>query len=293
MQGTLIDSKYQNASDLKLRSDALEGDKKALEVLIKNHYSFIYNVALKMTLDPNDAEDVAQEVVIKVITSLRSFNEKSAFRTWLYRIVCNHILNMKKRHCEYAIKGFEEYGRELSDFPDHLFPSEYENTPEKSVILEEIKLSCTAGMLMCLDREQRLIYILGAIFEIDHVLGSEILDISKDNFRQKLSRAKSQLGSFMNGQCSLVKATNSCKCSKKAKSFIDAGMVNPKKMTYNTDYLNKINQILPDRDSEMASEIETASVAIFQGAPFQEKETLKNKILNVISTESVRKSLDI
>ena len=293
MQGTLIDSNHKDASDLTLRSDALSGKTEALEALIKKHYSFIYNVALRMTLDPQDAEDVTQEVVIRIITSLNSFEGKSSFRTWLYRIVCNHILNMKKRHCEYAISGFETYGKELSNMPDHSFPKEYQNSPEEVMILEEVKLGCTAGMLMCLDREQRLIYILGAIFEIDHVIGSEVLDITKDNFRQKLSRAKSQLRSFMNGQCSLVNSNNKCKCNKKTKAFIEAGMVDPKKMTYNIDYQKKINQILPAKDAEMAAELEDASVSLFQNAPFHENKGLKSRLVEIINTNSLRKSLNI
>lgn len=285
MKGTLINSNPQGASDLTLRTEALNGDKKALETLIKNHYSFIYNVALKMTLDPNDADDVTQEIIIKVITNLGSFEGRSSFRTWLYRIVCNHVLYMKKKHCEYEIKGFDMYGTELNAMPDHPFPAEHQNNPEEAMILEEVKLGCTAGMLMCLDREQRLIYILGAIFEVDHVLGSEILEITKDNYRQKLSRAKTQLASFMNGQCSLINSANPCKCSKKARAFIEAGMVDPKRMVYNADFKRKINQVLPQKDHEISEEIEKASVELFQDAPFQEKEELKEKLLGIIQSD--------
>jgi RNA polymerase sigma factor (sigma-70 family) len=49
-----------------------------------------------MTLSPFDAEDVTQEVLIKVITKLSQFKGKSNFRTWLYRITFNHFLKMKK-----------------------------------------------------------------------------------------------------------------------------------------------------------------------------------------------------
>ena len=80
-------------NDKDLINDALGGSKTALEHLLKRHYNFIYNVALRFVLNPDDAQDLTQEAVIKVITKLSQFNQKSEFRTWLYRIVFNHFLN--------------------------------------------------------------------------------------------------------------------------------------------------------------------------------------------------------
>jgi RNA polymerase sigma factor (sigma-70 family) len=61
---------------------SLDGDKHALNELIKLHEPFIYNVAWKYTNDENEAKDLTQEVLIKVITKLSSFEGKSSFRTW-------------------------------------------------------------------------------------------------------------------------------------------------------------------------------------------------------------------
>jgi RNA polymerase sigma factor (sigma-70 family) len=78
-------------------ASALRGDKMALESLILRHQSWIYNVAVNMVGDLQLAQDVTQEVLIKVITKLSTYvSEKAAFRTWLYRIVLNHILTLFK-----------------------------------------------------------------------------------------------------------------------------------------------------------------------------------------------------
>jgi DNA-directed RNA polymerase specialized sigma24 family protein len=53
-----------------------------------------------MVFRPHDAEEVTQEVLVKVITKLSTFKGKSTFRTWLYRIAANHVLNMKRRWAE-------------------------------------------------------------------------------------------------------------------------------------------------------------------------------------------------
>ncbi len=291
MKGTLIDFKHSDKEDLELRSSALTGDKKSLEKLIEKHYAFIYNIALKMTFEPADAEDTTQEIIIKLITNLAKFKGKSSFRTWLYSIVVNHILNMKKRHCETLIGSFDDYGRELDKMPNHKFPTAYSLGPDKQVILDEIKYSCTAGMLLCLDREQRLIYVLGEIFEIDHNLGAEILSVSKDNYRQKLSRARNQLVQFMNSKCGLVNKKNPCRCSKKTRAFIDAGVINPNNLLFNKDYIKKIYQVLPELESKINNELERQCAFIFKDTPFQNREELKAKLIKVLDSDTFKDSL--
>jgi RNA polymerase sigma factor (sigma-70 family) len=61
---------------------------------------------------PQDAEDATQEILIKVLTRLSPFEGRSSFRTWLYRIVVNHMLNMKRERVEVrrASIDFASYG---------------------------------------------------------------------------------------------------------------------------------------------------------------------------------------
>ncbi len=91
MKNPLLDKTDQDKKDNILIQSALEGDKASLEILIKRHQDWIYNIALRMVWDPEDAKDVTQEVLIKIITHLSGFKGKSSFRTWAYRIVTNHV----------------------------------------------------------------------------------------------------------------------------------------------------------------------------------------------------------
>ena len=100
-----FDQEYQQKEEQQLIQDAVNGSKKALEQLIHQHYSFIYNVAIRYVLSPEDAEDLTQEVIIKVITKLSQFKQESSFRTWVYRIVFNHFLKSKKRNLEKTAKN--------------------------------------------------------------------------------------------------------------------------------------------------------------------------------------------
>lgn len=260
-------SSYSKTTDAELVSAALDGNKAALEQLVVRHQQFIYNVAWRMVLNPQDAEDVTQEVLIKIITRLGQFKGKSEFRTWLYRIVVNHILNMKKRPLETVVTDFEEYGDTLDNMPDEVLTEEEALTLRETI--EEVKISCMAGMLLCLDRPQRLVYILGELFEIDHKIGSEILEISPDNFRQRLSRARKDLYNFMQNKCGLVNKENPCRCRKKTKGFIAAGFVDPNNLRFNINYIKRIYQVVPEKMDQYCETVDDYYAQLYGEHPYQ------------------------
>src|SRR5580765_2780263 len=96
--------------DAELVEQAKSGDRSALEKLVLRHQAWIYNIAVRMVFQPQDAEEVTQEVLVKVITKLSTFHGESKFRTWLYRIAANHVLNMKRRSVETQSLTFAKYG---------------------------------------------------------------------------------------------------------------------------------------------------------------------------------------
>jgi len=102
-------------------------------------------------------------------------------------------------------------------------------------------------MLLCLNKEQRLIYIIGDIFAADHTIGAEIMDINKDNFRKKLSNARKQLHNFMLNKCGLVNKDNPCRCNKKVTVSLDAGIIDAKNLLFNRkEFSNFKNSIEAD-----------------------------------------------
>ena len=277
---------YTDQVDADLVALATQGDKKALETLITRHQIFVYNLALKMTRQPEDAEDLTQEVFIKAITALAKFKGKSSFRTWMYRITVNHFLNSRKKKQEIKVQDFESYFNSIDSMPE----SELNTIEQKelSETVEEIRINCTAGMLMCLDKEQRLIYILGEMFDIDHLLGSEILGITPGNFRIRLMRARKDLYNWMNKRCGLINEANPCRCARKTKGYIKAGIVDPDHLTFNIRYKQRIWD-LSNKDAKTISEtVEDLYRKVFQSHPLQLPLT-KNRIVDeVINNELIR-----
>ena len=278
---------YPDHIDSELIRFAVNGNKGALQSLVVRHQIFIYNLALKMTRNREDAEDLTQEVFIKATTSLSRFEGKSAFRTWLYRIAVNHFLNSQKRKTELIINDFESYFESIENMPDHEL-NEVEQDELKDSI-EELRISCTAGMLMCLDREQRLIYILGEMFKVDHNLGSEIMGITTGNFRVKLSRARSDLYMWMNKKCGLINVSNACRCAKKTKAYIETGAVDPNRLQFNTDYRNRVFDLSADAAPNLEVRIEELHSKVFRDHPLQEP--TRTKLVDEILGDDLLRSV--
>ena len=216
-----------DVDDFELVEEARKGSRAALEKLVLRHQAWIYNIAVRMVFHPHDAEEVTQEVLVKVITSLGTFRGESQFRTWLYRIAANHVLNMKRRTSETRVTTFADYGAAINRTPDLDLPDPKTVPVELPLLVEEAKNGCTMGMLLCLDRRQRLIFTLGEILGASDTVGGAILETTADNFRQGLTRARRDLHSFMNNQCGLVNTNNPCRCPKKTRGFIEEGHVDP------------------------------------------------------------------
>jgi RNA polymerase sigma factor (sigma-70 family) len=245
-----------------------EGNRDALETLISRHQGWIYNIALRMVYFPQDAEDATQEILIKLLTSLSSFEGRSRFRTWLYRIVVNHILNMKRSRAEDAGYTFEVYAQGLRSAPDLELPDPNTVPADVQLLVDEARIGCSMGMLLCLDREQRLIYILGAIFGVTDVVGGELLDISRDNFRQKLARARRDLHRFMHDECGLVNEANPCRCAKKTQAFINAGFVDPRNLLFARSHITRVRDVAPDAHGQIEA-LDAAYGEVHREHPFR------------------------
>ena len=193
-----------NSEEALLVARARAGEIGAIEEIVRGHQAWIYNLAVRMLQHPFDAEDATQEILVKALTRLSSFEGRSSFRTWLYRLAVNHVLNTKRGRRERETVTFQCYGHGLDATPDLDPPDEGSAPADVRLLVDEARLRCTSGMLLCLDREQRVIYILGEIFGLTDGVGAELLDISRDTFRQRLARARRDLHSFMNDKCGLV-----------------------------------------------------------------------------------------
>lgn len=257
---------------------ATQGDKKALEKVVIEIQDLVYNLALRMLWHPEDAKDASQEVFIKIITNLGSFNHKSAFTTWVYRVTSNTLINYKKKYFKESI-SFDEFETQLNQgFSDSIdFTS---NETEQKLLVLEVKIGCSNAMLQCLNKKSRLVYIIGEILEFNSIQGAEILSITPDNFRQKLSRARNKIRSFMQSNCGIINKKNPCRCAKKIDSSIAKGMICPDKLQFVTD----------NRDVALIDTIDSIEneVSLYQSNPnYNTPEKIIKEVKNIITAANI------
>jgi RNA polymerase sigma factor (sigma-70 family) len=279
----LADNASTDPGDSVLVARARAGDRGALEELIRHHQGWIYNIALRMVFYPQDAEDATQEILLKAVTSLSSFEGRSSFRTWLYRIVVNHVLNMKRGRAEQAVISFSAYGQAIADTPDLDPPDPGIASPEVRLLVDEAMIACTSGMLLCLDREQRLTYILGQIFGVTDTVAAEVLEISSESFRQRLARARRDLRNFMNDKCGLVNKSNPCRCARKTRGFIAAGHVDPDNLLFARDRVAEVREEVT-KAYETIKSLDDQCADIYRRHPFYKPPDLGQMLRRLVES---------
>jgi hypothetical protein len=142
-------------------------------------------------------------------------------------------------------------------------------------------LSCTSGMLLCLDREQRLTYILGAIFGVSDTVGADLLEITAENFRQRLTRARRDLSNFMNDKCGLVNKSNPCRCAKKTRGFMQVGYVDPNNLLFSRGRMSEVREAAP-KVFETIKNLDDECAEIYRGHPFYKPPDLRQVLRQLI-----------
>jgi RNA polymerase sigma factor (sigma-70 family) len=201
----------------KLAKAARQGDQVALERLVRHIRTPIYNLAVRMLGNSADAEDATQEIIIKISTHIRNFRGESRFSTWYRRVATNHLLNMRKHIAK-------QQSLSLNDLPDHTLAAQVSSTPadiDPSPWLGEAKIACMQAMLLRVSRAQRAVYILGDILGLASKQAAEILDITPEAYRKRLSRARQNLRDFVQLNCGLARPGNPCRCWREMKTAIE------------------------------------------------------------------------
>lgn len=211
---------------------ALSGDKESLESIILSVQDLIFNLSLRMLGTFADAEDAAQDIILKIITNLSSFKKQSSFTTWVFSIASNHLKNYKKHMFAHMPLSFEYYGNDIENGNIHDIPDLTQNV-EKAILADELKMSCTNVMLQCLDAESRCIFILGTMFKLDSRIAGEVLGLTPEAYRQRLSRIRKKMASFLEKYCGEY-GYGKCKCINRLNYAIQNHRLDPAQLDYTT-----------------------------------------------------------
>jgi RNA polymerase sigma factor (sigma-70 family) len=201
------------------------GDRQAAESLLLAVQDDVHRLALRMTGTRDDALDATQEILVKVLTHLSTFRNESALTTWVHRIAVNHLLDRKRSAVERLELSFAAFA---DDLHDGLTPVAPNADPELDVLARQVKHGCTLALLVCLDRDLRIAYILGEVFRVSSGEGAWICGINETAYRKRLSRARAEVRAFVAENCGLVAPERArCHCRKRVPAAVRLGRIEP------------------------------------------------------------------
>lgn len=276
-------SLFQNEDDPTVIAAAQHGDRAALEAIVERHRPWVYNISVRMLGDPGTAEDATQDIFIKVLDRLDRYEERGAFRTWLYRVAFHHLLNLKRTRFETAVDSFENYEAGLRHTPN--MDLDDIPLPERELLVEEAKIACMTGMLLCLNRDQRLAFVLGSVFNLSDTVAAEILDLKPATFRKRLQRSREDLRNFMTNNCGLINKENPCRCARKTRVFMDAGYLDRKQLRFQRDHVDSIGEVASREAGVVYQKLSQDYPALYREHPFTDPQQLKQR-LNTLLDET-------
>lgn len=213
-----------------LLKKAVAGDKNALETVLLSVRDLVFNLSLRMLGSIPDAEDATQDILLKIMTGLAAFRQESSLTTWVFRIAVNHLITYKKHLFATRPLNFEFYGNDIAHAAIEDVPDLAQGV-ERSILAEELKLSCTNVMLQCLDTESRCIFILGTMFKLDSRIAGELFNITAETYRQRLSRTRRKMADFLSAYCGAY-GQGKCQCKERVNYAIQNHRLNPAVLEY-------------------------------------------------------------
>jgi RNA polymerase sigma factor (sigma-70 family) len=203
---------------------AVGGSERALEQLLRAVVDDILRLSRRMLWHPQDAEDATQEILVKVATRLSTFRGDARVTTWAHRIAVNHLLTIRRRRAEDPALTFTAFGEDLARDLDAAYDAP---AVDEDLLAEEVMVGCTQAMLLCLDREHRIAYVLGDVLELRSEEAATICEISPAAFRKRLQRARGRVQEFMQGHCGVLDAVNPCRCRRRIGAAIQHDRLDP------------------------------------------------------------------
>ena len=162
---------------------AAQGDVNAFEAVYRSYATFVYNVAYRISLNREDAEEVTQEVFITVYKQLSSFLFQSSFKTWVYRVTVNSALNMVKKN---------KYRRADVAFIDEAHQGVGEHAVIEAMNNEDNQEK-VKRLLNILNPDERACVVLRSIENLSYEEVAQSLNVNINTIRTRLKRAREKM----------------------------------------------------------------------------------------------------
>ena len=180
--------------ELQIINIVLNGDSNAFEKLVLANQKNMYNLALKMTGNEDDALDISQEAFLKAYRQLDSFRGDSRFSVWLYRLTYNLCIDFLRKKPRTGVISLS-YQDDSGDIQDLEIP-DMRNLPENGILRKEIRNAIAAGINE-LSQRHREILVMREITGMSYGEIAETLNLSEGTVKSRLARARLSLVDFL------------------------------------------------------------------------------------------------
>ena len=193
---------------LSIIREVLDGDANAFEDIVREYERNVYNIALRMSGEREDALDISQEAFLKAYHSLRSFRGDSKFSVWLYRIVSNTCLDFlreRKRRAEVPlVREDDEGGEAQTQIPD-------ESLSPETLLERKLTREALRRGLESLPDDQRKILLLREIQGFSYEEIGSILSLESGTVKSRIFRARRKLCEFLAAEGNISLPSSSTK----------------------------------------------------------------------------------
>ena len=180
-----------DATEKRLVELSVSGDVEAFETLIQSHQKKVYNIALRMTKNPEDAQELAQDALVRAFTSIKKFRGDSSFSTWLYRITINVCTDFLRKRNKAVLISMEQ-GAAANDNGQAMQIPEETPGPEELAEKAQLKELLRDAMDSLAD-EDRQVLILRDMMDLSYKEIADTLNVNEGTVKSRINRARTGL----------------------------------------------------------------------------------------------------
>ncbi len=180
-----------DSSERALVEMSANGDIEAFETLLKTHRKKVYNIALRMTKNPEDAQELSQDALIRAFTAIKKFRGDSSFSTWLYRITMNVCTDFLRKKNKTIVISLEQGAVGNENDTSVQLP---EDGPGPDIISEKSQLKELVRKAMdSLSAEHRQVLVLRDLMDLTYKDIARTLGINEGTIKSRINRARDAL----------------------------------------------------------------------------------------------------
>lgn len=179
---------YKQDPDVQLMLKAGEGNLQSFEELVLKHQKAVLNAAFRYTGNPSVAEELTQDVFVRVFRAAKSYRPEARFSTWLFTIVRNVCMNYKMR------EGKQDHQMDADN--DLVEISQNQENPEQRAIRRELEVKIQKA-IMSLPESLRLPLILSQFQQMPYEEVAQVLELSVAAVKVRIHRARNALAEIL------------------------------------------------------------------------------------------------